>query len=66
MYPEVKSIKNNLNIQISISHFTFRDKFRLSLIQFYNLYAVLRVQDMDCEDIRSFYFFLSISSALFE
>ena len=45
------------------------DKSQISTVTIaavYNLYAVLRVQDMDYEDIRPFYFFLSISSALFE
>lgn len=36
---------NNWNIQASIRHFTPRDKCRLSLIQFYDLCAVLRAHD---------------------
>lgn len=47
-----------VSIQASVNHFAIGDKFRRSLIQFHNLYAVLRTQDSENEHVKSFYFFL--------
>lgn len=43
--PRGYSIKNNFNIKANISYVTFRDKLRLSLIQFHDLDTILRAQD---------------------